>query len=323
MANDGKTGVALLQMGGPASTEEIRPFLENLFSDPAILSIPVGFIRRMLARRIAKKRAPKVIPRYEAIGGASPILKETRKQAKALEERLGLPVRVAMRYSFPRAEDAANDLAALGATQVVALPLYPQYCRATSRSSLEDFRRAADGRFSLLEIESYPKLPGFLRPMAEDIRKHLGTLDNPVVLFTAHGLPERAVKKGDPYPEEVASTVKALESLLPAGTRTKLAFQSRLGPVKWMKPYLDETVESLGRAGEKELVVVPIAFVGEHIETLHELDIELRELAEASGVERFERVPTVGVHPEFIDGLAELVQTALKADATGKAEETA
>jgi len=314
-------GVALLNMGGPATTADVQGFLERLLSDPYVTGIPVGGLRRWVARRVAKKRAPLTIPRYQAIGGGSPIRPQTEAQAQALSLALeGLPVAAAMRYSAPSADEAAQKLAAAGATHVVALPLYPQYCRATSETSQLDFKRAAAARgLAVREVRSYPALEGFIEAISENIHAILPHLMNPVVIFSAHGLPERMAKKGDPYPGEIHATVRALAARLPAGVPHKLAFQSRLGPVKWLGPYLDEVVRRVATGGQQDVMVVPISFVSEHIETLHELDVEVRAIAEEAGVRRFVRVPTVQTHPAFIAGLAELASRAIETAQAGGA----
>lgn len=307
-----KWGLVLMNMGGPADTEGVEAFLSALLGDPHIIGIPFALLRRLIARRIARRRAPLVIPRYQAIGGGSPILAETEKQARALEELLGLPVEIAMRYTTPRAEEALDKLQKAGVSHVVALPLYPQESRATTRSSLDEILPLAASRgLQVLSVDAYPSMDGFITAMAELIQDRLQKLERPELVFCAHGLPERAAKK-DVYPEHVRQTAEALADRLPERIQWTLAFQSRLGPVRWMKPYLDEVVRDLGKRGIRELIVVPISFVSEHIETLHELDIELRETALEAGIERFERVETVGAHPAFIAGLAEIISKSIE-----------
>ncbi len=308
-------GVALLNMGGPANTEQVRPFLYNLLSDPHIIGIPIAPVRRMIAARISRKRAPLVIPRYQAIGGGSPILEQTRAQAAALQQQLSVnnyPVVIAMRYSEPRAEDAVKQLVEQGVEHVVALPLYPHASHATTESSLKDFTQAAaKAGLGVHAVGAYPTLPGYIDAMANEIDSRLPYLNNPTVIFSAHGLPQRAVNKGDPYPEHIEQTVQALIERLPEGVAHRLAFQSRLGPVRWLQPYLDETVREVAATGN-DLLLVPVSFVSEHIETLYELDVEVRELAKQAGSGRFERIPTVQTDAGFIAGLAELVRKTIE-----------
>ncbi len=309
-------GVVLLNMGGPRSLDDIEPFLTELLSDPAVTGIPIGFVRRALARRIARKRAPKVAPHYREIGGGSPQVPQTEDQARALEAALadkGWPVTLAMSYSAPRAAQAIGELQAKGVTHVFALPLYPQACGATSRAALQSFTQEAEAAgLQVKPIDGFADLDGFAEAMARQIDARLPYLDHPTLLFSAHGLPQRMVNKGDPYPKQVDATVAAIRQRLPEGIDWTLAFQSRLGPVTWMKPYLDETVAALGAKGVKDIVLVPVSFVSEHIETLYELDIELRTLAEKAGIRRFERIPTVQTDPLFIDGLAERLRRSLR-----------
>ncbi len=313
-ASPPRWGVALLNLGGPQTPGDVEPFLFNLLDD--MLGVPFGPLRRLLARRVAKKRARVVAPRYEAIGGGSPLRQQTETQARALAAALGdlgAPVAVAMRYAPPRADEAAATLKESGATHVVALPLYPQYSKATSGSSLADFRAAAEaaGLRSAEVAEGWPEMSGFVEAVAADLNAQLDGLNNAVVVFSAHGLPEKSARNGDAYPGEVARTVAALASRLPSGTRWTQAYQSRLGPVRWLGPHLDETVRRLGAEGARAVVVVPVSFVSEHLETLYELDIELEAQARAAGVKTYRRVATPQSHPAFIAGLADLVRQVI------------
>lgn len=318
-----KTAVVLLNMGGPQSTPEVEPFLRALFNDPFILSAPLGPLRGLLAKRIAKKRAPEASAHYKKIGGGSPILANTLAQAAALqaafERRAKNPeaaplVRVAMRYSAPRAREVVRELGALGVKRVIGWPLYPQACSATSRTSLEELREEV--RRAGLDYtgpdwkEGYPSLPGLIAAYAGPLREALAAYPEAQVLFTAHGLPKRVAAR-DPYPAQVMETVAALSAHLPRGMSPLLAFQSRLGPIEWLRPYLDEEVRRLGALGLRELIVAPVSFVSEHVETLYELDIELRAIAQEAGITTFVRLPTPGVNAAFIAGLAERLDTWL------------
>lgn len=315
--------VFLLQLGGPESIEAIEPFLRNLFQD--VLPAP-GWIRPLLARFVARRRAPKVAPLYASLGGGSPLRKNTEAQAEALEKRLNADgfvarVLVCMRYAPPRAttalEEARRDWS--DATWI-ALPLYPQYSFATTRSGLKEIENlltpAERRRWSA--ISAYPADASYLDAMAECVDEGLDRLTEKErtdvqILFSAHGLPIRMVRQGDPYPEQTRQTVDGIVARLNAPPPHHLSFQSRLGPVKWLEPSTIDKIGQLGAAGAKTLLVVPVSFVSEHIETLHELDIQLAQIAKDAGIERFERAPTPGVRPTFIRALAEQVGRALPA----------
>lgn len=314
-----KTAVVLLTMGGPQSASEVEPFLRELFRDPTILRAPLGPFRGLLARHIAKKRAPEARAHYDRIGGGSPILANTRAQAEALRAELlrratrpeAAPLlRVALRYTAPRAREVVAELADLGIERIVGWPMYAQACSATGRTSLEELLREVR-RAGLVFAgpdwrEGYPTLPGLIAAYAGPLREALAAHPKARVLFSAHGLPKRIAAQ-DPYPAQIAQTLSALAAYLPEGLPPLLAFQSRLGPVEWLRPYLDEEVRRLGASGVRELIVVPISFVSEHVETLYELDIELREIARAAGITTFVRLPTPGTQAEFIAGLASML----------------
>ncbi len=311
------TGVVLLNMGGPESAAAVRPFLEALFADPAILPLP-GVVRRPLARWIARMRAPRVVPRYERIGGRSPLVGITRAQAEALAGELrggggAWHVEPAMRYTPPRAAEALARLREKGVDRLVALPLYPQYSEATTGSSLRDLERAMSeagmAELPWTAVRSWHDHPGYAGALAEAVRETLEGLSDPVVLFSAHSLPERAVRRGDPYLDHVKATVEAVRERLPP-VRWRLAFQSRTGPVRWIGPAVEETLAALAREGCGAVVVVPVSFVSDHIETLYEIDVEYRALAEDLGIGAFRRVPSLNTRPSFIRALAELVRKA-------------
>ena len=311
-ASTDRAGVALLNMGGPAGPDEVEPFLRELFADPAILGVPWP-VRPLLAGWIARRRAPHSALRYERHGGASPLLAATADQATALEDRLGWPVAVAMRYGRPTSREALDELARRGVARVVALPLYPQYSTTTSATSLEALRQAAAVRgMALAEVESYPELPGLLdaiegavetqlaaaRADGDDARIHL--------LFAAHGIPLSRVRRGDPYPGQVASTARAVGERL--DLPWSLAFQSRVGPARWLEPTVEDEVDRLAADGVETLVVQPLTFVSENLETLDDLDRELAAHASERGIHRFLRGAAPGTDPAFIGGLAELAR---------------
>jgi ferrochelatase len=316
-----RTAIVLFNLGGPDSLDAVKPFLFNLFSDPAILRVP-GLVRGLLARLIAGRRAPVAREIYAKMGGRSPILPETEAQAAALRDLLvgdgELEVAIAMRYWRPFAADAANQVAAFRPDHIVLLPLYPQYSTTTTASSIADWQRAAKAagleRVPLHIVCCYPTETGFIRAQADAVAAALAQVpaDMPVrVLFSAHGLPKRVVDDGDPYPHLVQRTAAAIaERLGRPGLDWLVSYQSRVGPLEWIGPATDAEVDRAGR-DKVALIVTPIAFVSEHSETLVELDIEYRHRAEAAGVPRYLRVPTAGVAPGFIAGLAGLVREAL------------
>jgi ferrochelatase len=320
-----KLAVVLFNLGGPDSPEAVEPFLKNLFSDPAIISLP-WVIREPLARFIAKRRAPLARRIYDHIGGRSPILEETQKQARALEQALtgpGLDVKafIAMRCWHPFSDGEALAVKNFAPDHIVALPLYPQYSTTTSASSFKDWERAAK-KAGLAQpttrICCYPNEPGFIAGQAAAIRE---TWKEPKpglgyrLLLSAHGLPKKVIAGGDPYQWQVEQTAKALvDSLGIEGLDWRVCYQSRVGPLKWLEPATDAEII---RAGEEGLGVIlaPIAFVSEHSETLVELDIEYARLARKAGVPDYRRAPTVGADPLFIAGLGRLVRRA--ADSKG------
>ena len=317
-----RIAVVLFNLGGPDGPEAVRPFLFNLFDDPAILGMP-AWVRRPLAWLIARKRAPVARAIYERIGGRSPIVPETLAQAAALEEILGerLRVFVAMRYWHPLSERAVAEVMAWRPQRLVLLPLYPQFSTATTASSLAAWRDAAAAAGLAVPTHTiccYPTLAGMIEAQAALLTAALGRVRGPQpvrVLFSAHGLPERTVERGDPYPRQVAMTAAAILEAMPVPVAdSMICYQSRVGPLAWIGPATDAEIRRAGAEGVS-LVVLPIAFVGEHSETLVELDMDYAELASRSGVPHYVRVPTLGVHRRFIAGLAELIDDALAAEA--------
>lgn len=318
------TAVLLLQMGGPATLPDVRPFLVNLLSDPAILAMP-AFVRVPLARFIARRRAPRVQEQYRRIGGGSPIGPTTDAQARALEAALAaagtpLPVRVAMRYVPPRADAALREFAEAGVRRIVLLPLYPQASRTTTGSSVSEAREQAARLCPGAEVrvvEDWADHPGYVAALAASVRRGLdrvpGALrDRTRLLWSAHGLPQKYVERGDRYPERVAATVAATTALLGDGVPPgSTCWQSRVGPVKWLEPSTDAAIRQAAAEGAKALVVVPVAFVSDHLETLYELDVEYRHVAREAGIEAFVRVPALNDDPALAAALADLVQGAL------------
>ncbi len=316
------TAVVLFNLGGPDSPEAIRPFLGNLFGDPAILRMP-SLARWFLSRLIASRRAPFARATYAKIGGRSPLLEETEAQAKALEVELAATdtrVFIAMRYWHPLAAETAARIAELRPDRVVLLPLYPQFSSSTTASSFDDWDRAA--RKAGLgapthRICCYAEEAGFVAALAEGTRAGIdacGAAGKPRVLFSAHGVPKKFVAAGDPYQDQVERTVAAIVAGLAIdGLDYAVCYQSRVGRLEWLGPYTDDEIRRAGADGVA-VVVVPVAFVSEHSETLVELDIDYAGLAASSGVSRYVRVPTVGTDAAFIAGLAGLVRSALSAE---------
>jgi ferrochelatase len=315
-----RTAVLLLNMGGPDSLEAVQPFLKNLFLDPAIIKVP-PFIRRPLANFLAMQRARKVKPRYAIIGGRSPIGEITKQQALALGQELGSqygPILPAFTYWHPFISESVTKADREGAENLVALSLYPQFCSATTGTCLEDLSLVLPGRLfesSLTVIDSWADHPAYLDALTATALEALGRIpddrrDDAVILFSAHGVPASLIRQGDPYLEETRLTVAGVSQRL--GNRPyELAFQSRLGPVKWLNPSLPEILKTLAARGAPPLVIVPVSFVSDHIETLYELDIQHRQIAEDLGFTIYERAPALNTRPDFIKALAQLVRESI------------
>jgi ferrochelatase len=325
-----RVGVVLLNLGGPERIQDVGPFLYNLFSDPEIIRLPNPALQKPLAWLISTLRAGKSQAAYRSIGGGSPLRRITEQQARELQSALrhrGIEATsyVAMRYWHPFTESAVADIKADGVDQVVVLPLYPHFSISTSGSSFRELQRLrhADPAFSRLPIRcirSYYDDPGYIGAMAGLIAAEIQACPEPSrahVFFSAHGVPRSYVEEaGDPYQQEIETCARLIMARLEAdlghGNPFTLAYQSRVGPVEWLKPYTDDALHELGEQGVKDLVVVPISFVSEHIETLEEIDIEYREIATEAGITNFRRVPALDTTPAFIQGLANLVQQALE-----------
>ncbi len=316
-----RRAVVLMNLGGPDSPDAVRPFLYNLFSDKAIIRLPAP-LRLPLAALIAARRAPTARQIYARLGGASPLLANTEAQARALEHGLGSGHRcfIAMRYWHPLTAAAVSAVKQWAPDEIVLLPLYPQFSTTTTQSSLAIWAREA--RRQRLDaptrrIRSYPDAAGFIAVLAAATHEALESAradSDPVrLLFSAHGLPERIVRAGDPYPQEVATTAAALVRALERpgrdapGLDATVCYQSRVGPLAWTGPSVEEELRRAGR-DRVGVIVVPVSFVSEHSETLVELDREYRHIAERAGVPSYRRVPTVGDDPRFIASLADMVR---------------
>ena len=321
----GRVGVLLLNLGGPDKLEDVRPFLANLFADPEIIRLPSPLLQAPLAWLISTLRAKKSQENYKKIGGGSPLRRITELQAQALRQQLQqngheVNVYVAMRYWHPFTEAAIAQIKQDKIDELVILPLYPQFSISTSGSSFRLLERLWKTDPELQKIRytvvtSWYKHSGYLQAMANLIERTIAQVPHPSqahIFFSAHGVPVSYVEEaGDPYQQEIEDCAALIMKRLNRTNTYTLAYQSRVGPVEWLQPYTDEAIERLAHSGVKELVVVPISFVSEHIETLEEIDMEYRELAEAAGIETFARVPAPDADPTFIQALADLVLKAL------------
>ncbi len=347
-------GVVLFNMGGPENLDAVEPFLVNVFSDRAIIELPLGaVVQPIFARVIARARRGSVRRNYEGIGGGSPQLPLTRAQAEALEERLNrsdkwdshtyprhaadkcdcptYSVFTAFRYTRPSAADTLEAMAGRGIHRVITVPLYPHYSRATTGSSQADFDRAlTDTRwrrhgFDVTHVHSYPDDPLYLEAFASRIREAYDAMTpegrrDGVILFSAHGLPQKFVDSGDPYVTHIEATRQGLLDRLRLPNRQVLAYQSRTGPVRWIGPGTEETIEELAAAGVKHLLVVPLSFVSDHIETLYEIDQLFGEAARKAGIIEYRRPEALNTHPQFIESLARQVERVAAAQQVAAAQ---
>ena len=310
-----KKAVILFNLGGPDKLENVEPFLFNLFNDPAIISIP-SIIRYPLAKFISKKRAPVAKNIYKEIGNKSPILELTQDQANSLENNLSkkgdYKCFIIMRCWHPRASDVINKVREYNPEEIILLPLYPQYSASTSGSSINewgDLCKKENYRIKTKTICCYPTENNFIASHVLLIKKTLKVIkdNNFMLIFSAHGLPKNKIKKGDPYQWQVEETVKKIMSNLEnENLNYVISYQSRVGPLKWIGPSTDEIIIKYSKE-KKGIVIVPIAFVSEHSETLVELDIEYKKLAEKNSCGFYKRVPALGIEENFIKGLTELV----------------
>jgi len=328
MAGKKRVGIVLFQLGGPDSLQAVEPFLLNLFLDPDIIPMgPLGFLRTPLAKLISSRRSIPVAGKYAEIGRRSPIGLLTERQRVRLVEAVSPyidPVAVtAMRYWHPLTAEAVDTLRKAGPLdEIVLLPLYPHFSYATTLSSLKEWRRVygeSNGGPKVCTIGQFYNHPRYIQAVVQRIGSILRQFPDSSrihLVFSAHGLPMSLVEKGDPYPQQIEETVRLVSEAggtqYPGWPRTHLlCYQSRVGRAKWLQPPLTGTIERLGHEGVKEMLVVPISFVTEHIETLHEINIEARDEAKKVGIERFRMMPAVGDSPLFIGALKELVLDAV------------
>lgn len=325
-------GVILHNLGGPTSLDAVRPFLKNLFLDPEIIRIPLPgilgrlFPRRLFAEFVSRRRTPQVIPNYAAIGGKSPLVERTEEQARALEAELNqrfsgearFHVRLGMRYWHPFTREAADEFRNLGIDKLFLMPLYPQYSRTTTGSSFKEWRNLNRDTyrryFRVKSVKDYHRHPRYVQAINERIDATLRDRftseerEGLHLLFSAHGTPMSDVEAGDPYSGQIAETVQAVMELRGHDYPHSISFQSRVGPVKWLEPYTQDALARLASEGVRRVLVVPVAFVTDHIETLHELDMELREVAEHAGIHKYEVMYALNDSPVFIAALADLVE---------------
>ena len=311
-----KKAIILFNLGGPDKIENVEPFLFNLFNDPAILNLP-SLIRYPLAKLISNRRAPVAKEIYEQLGGSSPILKLTKEQSSALEAKLNQKQTddvykcfIVMRCWHPRAEEVIKDVQLYNPNEIFLMPLYPQYSAATSGSSIKEWKEVCkknNYNIKTSTICCYPTDQNFINAHTKEIIKKIKNLKNFKLIFSAHGLPEKNIKKGDPYQWQVEQSVKKIvESLNDENLDWILSYQSRVGPLKWIGPSTEDIIIENSKIG-KHIVLVPIAFVSEHSETLVELDIEYKQIADANGCKNYTRVPALGVNEDFIKAMSELI----------------
>lgn len=316
---DGSVGVVVMNMGGPGSLDEVQPYVRRVLADPRVVRLPLGvggtLAQGLFAALVSRRRARDVRARYASIGGRSPLLDETRELAGRLAVELGAPVEVAMRYSAPSSADAVAALERGGRAQtVVGLSLYPQYSTATTESSIEALREALPRGARLVIVDRHHREPGFLDALAASAREGLERAGPGAhLLFTAHSVPVAYTKAGDPYVAEVEETVAAVASRLPRRAEGhSLAFQSAMRFGTWHGPSLEEELDRIVGAGVTRLVVQPVTFASENLETRYDLDIAFERAARSRGIERFVRQPTPGRSASYVAGLARQVRAALE-----------
>jgi len=315
MKNTDKIAVALLNLGGPEKLDDVRPFLFNLFSDRRIIRLGPAFLQKPIAWWISKTRAPKSQGYYQQIGGGSPLNRITTEQGEDLASQLAshgnFSVCMAMRYWHPFAEEVLPGLRQQGIKKIVALTLYPHYSIATTGSSIIDLQEKVERltpEMEILEIDRWPEQASYVNCLVRRIRDGLAEAgEGTEVVYSAHSLPVKFIEEGDPYLDHLKKTIAAIEQK--TGAKGHLCFQSRSGPVTWLEPSTPDVIEKLAAQGAKGLLMVPLSFVSDHVETLCEIDIQYREKIEGLGME-FRRIPSLNRDPEFIKGLKDLVVEA-------------
>ena len=321
-----RVGVVLFQLGGPDTLEAIEPFLYNLFCDPDIIDFPFARIgRKPLAKLISATRSRKVQHHYSVIGGGSPIRRFTEQQASALETRLnhsGIDARcfVAMRYWHPFTAEAIAQLDAAGCDEIVLLPLYPHYSSTTTGSSVNEWNRLYRGRLPVRLVDAFYRNDLYLEALCEKMEEALGRFADPrrpEIVFSAHSVPVAVIERGDPYQRQIEETVELLMRRGSWPNPYRLCYQSKVGASRWLQPSLHRTLRDLSQEKVREVCIVPVSFVSDHVETLGEIDHEAREEAAALGIEKFEMTSGLNDSPMFVAALAELVSTAVGAEMNG------
>ncbi len=324
-SNEERIGVLLFNLGGPETLADVRPFLFNLFSDPDIIRLPFRFLQKPLAWFISTQRHKKSSSYYEQIGGGSPLRKITDEQAHALENELnhrGLKahVYVAMRYWKPFTEETFEQIERDGITHLVVLPLYPQFSISSTGSSLNRMNKVIkEKRLESIRssvICSWQDDKNYIQSLAGMVKEELAKFSNlepndTTIIFSAHSVPVRYIEEGDPYLEYTQHTFKLVMEEVGTNYSHTLSFQSRVGPVKWLRPSTEETIRRLASEGVSQILMVPISFVSEHSETLYEMDILYKGVADEVGIKEYRRVPALNCRPDFIAALADLVQREL------------
>ncbi len=322
-----KLGVLLFNLGGPETLADVRPFLYNLFSDPEIVRLPIRAMQKPLAWLISTARHKKSSGYYAQIGGGSPLRRITEEQAAALREELSrrgveAKVYVGMRYWRPFTEEAIDQIVRDGVDELILLPLYPQFSVSTTGSSFKDFEALIGERGGLQRmrrryIRQWHTHATYIGALARQIGEEIEKFPDPNpqrvhLLFSAHSVPQSYIENGDPYLEHVEETVRSVSEKLGGVSPVHLSFQSKVGPVKWLEPSTDAKLRELAARGVEQVLAIPISFVSDHIETLYELDILYKQLADEIGIKTYRRVPALNCHPIFINALADLVCEKLK-----------
>ncbi|OMH41345.1 ferrochelatase [Desulfurobacterium indicum] len=298
----------IVYMGGPSNLQEIKPFLYRLFSDRDLINFGVPkFLQKPLAYMIATIRSKKVAPNYKAIGGGSPTVKYSLEIAEAVEQKTGVKTFVGMLYSEPLLEKVAEEMKNYGAEEIAAISLYPHYSFATAGACIRDVKKYFK---NAKMVKSWCKNPHYIKWIRKQLKKSIKNTKNPYILFSAHSLPAYLIESGDPYVKEVKETV----SLVMDGLNVpfSISYQSKVGPIKWLEPTTEETIKKLGKENIRELIVFPVSFISEHIETLFELDVEYKEVAEKAGIDRYIRVPLNHKDEDLITAISQECQKLLR-----------
>lgn len=316
--NHRKYTVVLANLGAPSSLDQVRPFLKNLFNDPDIFNFPFGKPgREFFSSLIAKLRTPKSSRYYMSIGGGSPLHANTLTQAAQLEQALNgcgdFSIKVAQRYWHPFISEIADNIRREGSQNIILLPLYPHYSTTTTLSIINEWKRVASDLTGPIIIERFYDKPEYIEACTQQLNDKLSCFKTrPHILFSAHSIPVKRIEEGDPYETEIKHNVELIMANLGTGYTHSLCYQSKVGPVKWLSPKVEDEIDRLVKEGIRHILVFPISFVSEHLETLYELDIQKKEYAMNNGIDTFIRADTVQTQPEFINCLKNLVLESIK-----------